>query len=51
MELIGVLMFLLLAALVVMPKWPYSAKWGYLPSSACGLVAALMAALVVVGLL
>ena len=49
METIAVMMALLVAALVVMPAWPYSARWGYYPASACGMVAFATAALVLVG--
>jgi hypothetical protein len=49
MELLAVMMALLVAALVVMPAWPYSARWGYYPASACGIVAFVMAALILVG--
>jgi uncharacterized protein DUF3309 len=48
-EMIAVMMTLLVAALVVMPAWPYSARWGYYPASACGIVALTMAALALVG--
>jgi uncharacterized protein DUF3309 len=49
MEMIAVMMALLVAALVVMPAWPYSARWGCYPASACGIVALATAALVLVG--
>ena len=48
-EMIAVMMTLLVAALVVMPAWPYSARWGYYPASACGIVALATAALVLIG--
>jgi hypothetical protein len=49
MELLIVMVALLVATLVVMPGWPYSARWSYVPASACGFLALLMAALVLVG--
>jgi uncharacterized protein DUF3309 len=49
MEMIAVMMALLAAVLVVMPAWPYSARWGYYPASACGIVAIATAALVLIG--
>ena len=39
----------LVAALVVVPAWPYSARWGYYPASACGCAAVVIAVLVLVG--
>ena len=49
METLGVMIALLLAALLVMPAWPYSAKWGMFPAGACGFVALVIATLVVFG--
>ena len=40
---------LLLIALLVMPAWPYSEKWGLFPAGACGFVALVIATLVVFG--
>ena len=49
MEMLTVMVALLVAALFVMPAWPYSARWGYCPAGSCGMVALLVAALVLVG--
>ena len=49
METLMVMVALLVAGLFVMPVWPYSTKWGYTPTGACGVIALTMAALVVVG--
>ena len=40
---------LLLLTVVGLPAWPYSAKWTYVPSGACGAVAVALAILVVLG--
>jgi hypothetical protein len=49
METLVVMVALLVAAIVMMPGWPYSARWGYFPAGACGMLALAMAALVLVG--
>ena len=49
METLGVMIGLLFAALLVMPAWPYSSKWGLFPAGACGFVALVIATLVVFG--
>jgi Protein of unknown function (DUF3309) len=49
METLVVMVALLAAAIVMMPGWPYSARWGYFPAGACGILALAMAALVLVG--
>jgi hypothetical protein len=49
MDTLVVMMALLVAAIVTMPGWPYSARWGYFPAGACGILALAMAALVLVG--
>jgi len=47
--MLALMIVLLLAALVVMPAWPYSAKWGLFPAGVCGIVALAIATLVVFG--
>jgi hypothetical protein len=42
---------LLVASAIVMPSWPYSTKWGMVPSASCALAAFGTAALVVFGVL
>ena len=49
MEVLGVMVAFLVATLVALPEWSYSAGWGYFPASACGIVALLTAALILVG--
>jgi Protein of unknown function (DUF3309) len=49
METLGVMVAMLVAALLVMPAWPYSQRWGFLPCGACGIVALATAALVLLG--
>ena len=44
--LVVILILLLLGAL---PTWPYSAGWGYYPSSGLGLVVIVLIVLVVMG--
>lgn len=45
------LLLLLVLTVIGLPTWPYSARWTYYPSGACGVVAVTMAALIVLGLL
>ena len=40
---------LLIGSIATLPMWPYSTRWGYIPTGACGIIAAGMAALIVVG--
>jgi uncharacterized protein DUF3309 len=49
METLVVIVTLLVAAVVLMPGWLYAARWGYVPASACGILAFAMAALVLIG--
>ena len=49
MELVMVMLMLLVAAIATLPTWPYSIRWGYAPTSACGAVVAGMVALVLAG--
>lgn len=44
--LVIILILLLLGAL---PTWPYSADWGYYPSSGLGLVVVILLILILVG--
>ena len=45
------LIFLLVLTVIGLPTWPYSARWTYYPSSACGVTAVTMAMLIVLGFL
>jgi hypothetical protein len=49
MGTLAVMVASLVAVLVVMPAWRYSAKWGYYPAGACGIVALAIVALVFAG--
>ena len=49
MEVLFAMMALLIVSLAALPAWPYSLKWGYYPTSVCGLVVFVMAALVLIG--
>ncbi len=44
--LLVILILLLLGAL---PRWPYSARWGYFPSGGLGLVLLIVVILLVMG--
>jgi hypothetical protein len=48
-EFLIVMVALLIAATLLLPAWPYSAKWGSLPAGICGVVAAGMAVLALLG--
>jgi hypothetical protein len=43
------LIILLLLVLGALPTWPYSAGWGYYPSSGLGLVLVVVLILVLIG--
>jgi len=47
----GLLLIIILLLLVVgaFPRWPYSANWGYYPSSGLGLVLVIVLILVLLG--
>ena len=49
MEILLAMMVLLVATLLTLPTWPYSAKWGYVPTSACGATVVTLVALVLTG--
>lgn len=44
-----ILIILIVLLLAVLPAWPYSAGWGYYPSSGLGLVLLVILILVVLG--
>ena len=44
-----IIIVLLLALLGVLPRWPHSAGWGYMPSGALGVILVVMIALVLLG--
>ncbi len=39
------LILIVLILVAVLPKWPYSRNWGYVPSSGLGMIAVLLALL------
>lgn len=45
------LLMLLALTVIGLPTWPYSARWTYYPSGACGVTAVTLAILIVLGLL
>jgi hypothetical protein len=47
--MLAVIIVLLLAALLLLPAWPYAARWGFLPAAICGFLSAATAALALVG--
>lgn len=40
---------LVLMLIGVLPQWPYSASWGYLPSGALGIVLVILLVMVMTG--
>lgn len=48
-DVLSVMIGFLLVALLALPSWPYSMKWGLIPSSACGFLALMTATLVLLG--
>jgi hypothetical protein len=49
MGILAVLVVLLVATIVVMPKWRYSATWGNYPTGVCGGAALAIVVLVAFG--
>ena len=49
MVLLILMMVLLIASIAGLPTWPYSTRWGYFPTTACGIMVAAMAVLVLAG--
>jgi len=49
MEVLFTMMALLVVSLAALPAWPYSQKWGYYPTSVCGVAVFIVAALVFFG--
>ena len=49
MEVLIAMMTLLIVSLAALPAWPYSYKWGYYPTSVCGVAVFIIAALVLFG--
>ena len=49
MQIVVAMIVLLAASIAALPTWPYSARWGYVGTGACGLIVAGMAVLVLVG--
>lgn len=47
--MLALLLLLLALTVIGMPTWPYSTRWSYYPSGVCGLAAAALAFLVVLG--
>ena len=47
----GTILLIILVLLLIgaLPTWPYSAGWGYYPSSGLGLILVILVALVVMG--
>ena len=49
MEVLFTMLALLIVSLAALPAWPYSHKWGYYPTSVCGVAVFIIAALVLFG--
>ena len=49
MVILALMVGMLFLTLLTLPTWPYSEKWGYLPTSACGAGVVAILALVLVG--
>ena len=49
MELLAAMVILLLAAIVVLPAWPYSQRWSYYPTGACGGIVIFLLAMIMSG--
>jgi hypothetical protein len=49
MEILATVVLLLLLALVVLPAWPYSRRWGFFPTGTCGGVVLVIVAMILLG--
>ncbi len=49
----GAILFFILIPLLIgaLPVWPYSRRWGYVPSGVLGLISLLVALLLLLGVL
>jgi Protein of unknown function (DUF3309) len=49
--MLGTILVILLIVILIgaLPTWPYSAGWGYYPSSGLGLVAIILIVLLLIG--
>lgn len=49
--MLGTILLIILIVLLIgaLPSWPYSARWGYYPSSGLGLLLIVVIVLLVVG--
>ena len=49
MGVLAALMLLLFAALGTLPAWPYSRRWGFYPTGACGGILLVIIAMILTG--
>jgi len=49
MAILATMVLLLLVALGTIPTWPYSRRWTFYPSGACGGIVLIMVALILWG--
>lgn len=49
MELLAAMVILLFTAIAVLPAWPYSQRWSYYPTGACGGIVILLLAMIMTG--
>jgi hypothetical protein len=49
MALLTALLLLLLVALGTLPAWPYSRRWTFYPTGACGGIALVIIAMILTG--
>ena len=49
MEMLGAIVLLLFVAIGTLPAWPYSRRWTFYPTGACGGVVLCLVALILMG--
>jgi hypothetical protein len=49
MDMLAAIMLLLVVALGTLPAWPYTRRWGFYPTGACGGVVLVLIGLILTG--
>jgi hypothetical protein len=49
MAILATVILLLFLALATLPSWPYSRRWGFVPTGACGGVVLVIVTMILLG--
>jgi hypothetical protein len=49
MEILAAIIVLLFVAIATLPAWPYSRRWTFIPTGACGGVLLVLVAMILAG--